>query len=343
MRRSKACTLFQHNAIRRGMELAMGRGRHSLNTQQRTITHPYIFGGSTVQSTMNHSIFTRSLFAAFVAVLLSAALVLPAQAQEDLGALYNEAAQVAQQAQQAQQNAQHAEARGLYAEAHEKIVAFWELGQEMEHDGAMSEGRRLATQFQFRAGLMADRTENYDRAIEHFNQALEYNDGHSRAYLAKAEAYRKSDRFDQALEFYQLAMENGDTQEERTAEETIRSQFHYLASSRLGESANPSRTAANAALSHLEQLQEYVEPNSSTFYYMAVAHEALGDYDEAISRATQALDIFSGSRTDRARIHLVRGEAYMAQGDAQQARSDLEEAMVGEFRQRAEALMEQLS
>jgi len=296
-----------------------------------------------VQSTTNHSIFTRSLFAAFVAALLSTALVLPAQAQEDLGALYNEAAQVAQQAQQAQENQQHAEARELYAEAHEKIVAFWELGQEMEHDGAMSEGRRLATQFQFRAGLMADRSEDYDQAIEHLNQALEYDDGHSRAYLAKAEAYRKSDRFDESLEFYQLAIENGDTQEQRTAEETVRSQFHYLASSRLGESESPSRGAANEALSHLEQVEEYAEPNANTYYYMAVAHEALGNHDDAISRATQALDIFSGSRTDRARIHLVRGEAYMAQGDTQQARSDLEEAMVGEFRQRAEALMEQLS
>lgn len=296
-----------------------------------------------MHSTMNHTIFTRPLFGAFTAILLSVALALPAQAQEDLGALYNEAAQVAQQAQQAQQNEQHAEARELYAEAHEKIVAFWELGQEMEHDGAISEGRRLAAQFQFRAGLMADRTEDYDQAIEHFNQALEYNDGHSRAYLAKAEAYRKSDRFDEALEFYELAIENGDAQEQRTAEETVRSQFHYLASSRLGESENPSSSAANYALTELERMQEYVEPNSSTYYYMAVAHEALGDHDEAIERATQALDTFSGSRSERARIHLVRGEAYMAQGDTQQARSDLEEAMVGEFRQRAEALMEQLS
>ena len=296
-----------------------------------------------MQSTMNPLIFTRSLFVAFAAVLLSIALVLPAQAQEDLGALYNEAAQVAQQAQQAQQNQEHAQARQLYAEAHEKIVAFWELGQEMEHDGAIAEGRRLATQFQFRAGLMADRAEDYDQAIEHFTQALEYNDEHSRAYLAKAEALRKSDRFDEGLEFYQLAIETGDTEEQRTAERTVRSQFHFLASSRLGESESPSRSAANEALSHLERLQDYVEPNANTFYYRAVAHEALGNYDEAISMASQALDIFTGSRSDRARIHLVRGEAYMAQGDTQQARSDLEEAMVGEYRQRAEALMEQLS
>ena len=296
-----------------------------------------------MQSTMNHLIFTRSLFAAFAAMLLSVALVLPAQAQEDLGALYNEAAQVAQQAQQAQENQQHAEARELYAEAHDKIVAFWELGQEMEHDGAISEGRRLATQFQFRAGLMADRMEDYDRAIEHFNQALEYEETHGRALLAKAEAFRKSDRFDEGLEFYQLAMEHGDSQRRQSAENAVRSQFHYLASSRLGESESPSRSAANDALSHLERLQDYVDPNASSYYYMAVAHEALGNYDEAISMASQALDIFSGSRSDRARIHLVRGEAYMAQGDTQQARSDLEEAMVGEYRQRAEALMEQLS
>jgi len=269
-------------------------------------------------------------------------LAMPAQAQEDLGELYNEAAQVAQQAQQAQENQNFAEARELYTEAHDRILKFWELGQEMEHDGAISEGERLATQFVFRAGLMADRAEDFDGAIEHFNQALEYNSTHGRALLAKGEAYRKSDRFDEALEWYQLAIEHGDSDRRQSAENAVRSQFHYLASSRLGEEENPSRTAANDAISYLERLQEYVDANSSTYYYMAVAHEALGNYDDAVSFASEALDMFTGSRTDRARIHLVRGEAYLAQGDSQQARQDLEEAMVGEYRQRAEALMEQI-
>ncbi len=295
-----------------------------------------------MQRIMRNYSHPQTLFSAFVAVLLGVMLAAtPSQAQ-DLGELYAQARDVAQQAQQAQQNQQHEEARDLYLDAYARILEFWEAGQEMEHEGAIEEGQRLAIRFQYRAGLMADAMEDYDSAITHFDNALEYDDQHGRSWLGKAEAYRKSDRFEEGLEYYQLAMERGSSDTVQNAENALRSNFHYLASSQLGQDENVSRTAANQALSYLEQMQEYISANSSTYYYMAVANEALGNYAEAIDLATQALDIFSGSRTDQARIHLVRGEAHMAAGNNAEAREDLEAAQVGDYAQRASALLEQL-
>src|SRR5690606_12252494 len=124
---------------------------------------------------------------------------------------------------------------------------------------------------------------------------------------------------------------NQDTQAIADGKQGIRDHFVVEASELLGGSA-PSAADARQALTLLEQMQQYVEADADTYYYMAVANNVLGNYAEAVQLADQALELHRGSRTDAAKIYFEKGEALMYNGDTAAAKAAFENAKFGPYK-----------
>lgn len=252
---------------------------------------------------------------------------------------FNDALEIAREGQSAMEGGDLEAAFSSFDEARQEFLEAAELAAENDDPEVEEMSYQRSAQMAYFAGRMANELERYDDALEQFEAGIEVNPDYTQNYLARAVAYSRLDQQDEAIEAYAEAMETGDQSVQSEAEDAIRSQFHHRASQLLSQES-VSSADANQALEYLEEMQEYVEPNANSYYYMAAANEALGNMTEAVELATTALEMHTGSRSDRARIHLIRGEAQLAAGNADEACQDFEEANVGDFQQRAQHHLE---
>jgi tetratricopeptide (TPR) repeat protein len=95
-------------------------------------------------------------------------------------------------------------------------------------------------------------------------------------------------------------------------------------------------------MGHIEMLLQYVEADSDTYYCTAESQKVNGQFADAIASADQALAIHRGSRTDKAKIYFVKGEALMNSGDIGGAKEAFRNAAYGNYRASAEHYIETL-
>lgn len=265
-------------------------------------------------------------------LLLAVILAVPASAQE-----YKEAYNAGLAA---------AEAKN-YAEALRKFTEAADGARSEGDTDVQSRANRIIGQIEYTFGVRQTRSENYDQALSHFENGITRHPTYAKNYLGKALALKKLDRIDDAMSFFQQAIqvgqENADSGTARTAENAIRDHYVYLASTALSRTpSGATRTDADEALAHLEKMAEYVEPDADAHYYRAVALNAKGQTADAVAAADTALELHRGSRTDKAKIYFVKGEALMRAGDAAGAREAFRNAAVGNYRASAEHFLEVL-
>ena len=82
---------------------------------------------------------------------------------------------------------------------------------------------------------------------------------------------------------------------------------------------------------------------ATVHFYLTYANNQLGNYAVALEHADKALALDQGSRSSRAKIHFERGEAYKHTGRMTEARDAYAEAAYGEFKQRAEHEIEEIT
>ncbi len=266
-----------------------------------------------------------------VLALLFFFLAPPAQAQE-----YKEAFNAAIEAAQAKD---YAAARDAFARA--ANLARQEGDIEIANKSASN-----AAKIDYNLGNALVKQELFESALERFNNGIAIYPSYAKNYLGKVVALKKLDRTDEAIQAYEdliaFGEEHGDSQALRAGEDGIRSHFNALASSALGRRSEPSASDAREAIANLEELQQRVEPDANTYFYLAVAHNTLGDYEQAVALADQALNIHRGSRTDAAKIHFTRGEALMYAGNIAAAKESFENARYGSYKSPAEHYLETL-
>ncbi len=144
-------------------------------------------------------------------------------------------------------------------------------------------------------------------------------------------AYRKYE------EAYRGAQSAGDQE----VMQAVRADFYDMAAAASQEGATTAQ--ADQALDALTSMQEYVEPEPELYYYMAESYKAKRDYQQSIAMADKALEIHRGSKTDKAKIYFVKGEALMSLNYNKEAKAAFENAAYGSYKARAEAYLEQLA
>lgn len=206
---------------------------------------------------------------------------------------------------------------------------------------------KVVAQIEYKLGLSFTKDEDYSAALRHFDNGINRYPSYSKNYLGRGLALKKLDRVDDAIAAFQQAVEAGnaesDRQTARAAESAIRDHFVFMASSTLSRNGGkPSPAEADEAIGYLSQLTQYVEADADVLYYTAEAFKSKGEFAQAVSAADQALELHRGSRTDKAKIYFVKGEALVGLGDAEGAREAFTNAAVGTYRASAEHYLETL-
>ena len=222
-------------------------------------------------------------------------------------------------------------------------------------DAAQAEGdaeverrsREFVARIEYSVGIGFINSEKYDEAISHFENGINQYPSYPKNFLARASALKKRGDVNAAMagfvETIGVAQAASDSKTARSAEKAIREYYIYLASSALSRNGNRTSSAdADEALAHLETLQAIVDANSDVFYYLAVINKVKGEFQDAISMADQALSLHRGSRTDKAKIYYVKGEALMSLGNNSDAMSAFQNAAYGSYKQSAEHFLETL-
>jgi tetratricopeptide (TPR) repeat protein len=270
-------------------------------------------------------------FLALFAVLVGGLSAPRALAQE-----YKEAYNAAIEAAKAQD----------YSTAHDEFARAADLAEQEGDTEIAGRAARNASIIDYNLGRELLDAENFDQALEHFESGIALYPQSSNNYRGKAIALKNLERPEEAIAAYQDLIahgeETGDSEAVTSGEEAIRDHYTFLASSALGRQTEPSAADAREALGYLDELEELLEPTADTYFYRAAANNALGNYDEAIALANQALEIHRGSRTDAAKIHFVRGEALMYSGDTAAAKEAFQNATFGSYKSLAEHYLETL-
>lgn len=205
---------------------------------------------------------------------------------------------------------------------------------------------KIMAQLDYNRGKKLSDAEKYDEALKHFEKGINHLPNFANNYLGKAVALKKLGRDEDAVQAYldlvKVGEETNSSEAVRQGQNSIRDHFVFKASSALGRNTDPTRRDAEEALSHLEKLQEHVEADADTYFYMAAAHNALSNYDEAIALADKALELHRGSKSDKAKIFFVKGEALMYSGNVLAAKSAFQEATFGSYKSLAEHYLETL-
>ena len=176
--------------------------------------------------------------------------------------------------------------------------------------------RYYVAQLDYRLGTAAFRAEDYPAALEHYSEGETIYPTFIKNTYGKGLALKNLDRIDEALEAFKTAA--GAQGDRRTS------------------------LAAEAALAALASLLEFMEADADVHYYTALAHYTKGEGEAAIASAEQALSMHTGSRSDKAKIYYVLGEAYVSVGDRDAARDAFSNAVYGTWKQSAEHYLETL-
>ncbi len=207
--------------------------------------------------------------------------------------------------------------------------------------------REFIARIEYSVGLGLIKSEKYDEAISHFENGINQYPKYPKNYLARSSALKKRGDIDAAIagfvETIRIADAASDSKTSRKAETAIREHYIFIASSALSRNgARTSSSDADEAFTALETLQAVVEANADVFYYLAEIHKVRGEFQDAVSKADQALSVHRGSRTDKAKIYYVKGEALMSLGNNSGAMSAFQNAAYGSYKQSAEHFLETL-
>lgn len=203
--------------------------------------------------------------------------------------------------------------------------------------------RYRIAQMDYQLGREAYKAGDFESALQHYSNGESTYPAYVRNLYEKGSTLEKLGRIDEAIDSWMAAAAAPrDRKTNLAAEKKIRDHFMVQASTAVGGKRNATRSDADVALAALASLSELMEPDADVYYYTAVAHYIKGEGDAAISAAQQALDIHTGSRSDKAKIYYVLGEAYVSVNDRTAAREAFQNAAYGAYKQSAEHYLETL-
>jgi len=151
----------------------------------------------------------------------------------------------------------------------------------------------------------------YDKAIEVFNEAFEYNPKCVDANYGLGLAYKEKEDIDKAAQYFDAAIANGATNPK--AEKTVNKAKD--AGKIMMEAAAAKELQiehADQAVDYLNKAIEYSGGSFNSYYLLALANNKLKKFDAAVEAATTGLT-FSGG--DKNSLNFELGKAYEGKGD----------------------------
>lgn len=193
-------------------------------------------------------------------------------------------------------------------------------------------------QIYLRQGNIHLRNEEFDLALQMYDQALSYQPVYAAAIYQKGLVFRQQEDLENALTYFDRAIavaeQTRDTDIGTRATQAARN-FLLLRGVDAMEN-NRYRPATQL----LRQALEYDNDSAEVHYRLAEVLNKQALWSNAIEHANRALQLEQGGRTDRAKIYFELGYAYKNQGNESAACDAFTNAAFGSFRNAAEHFME---
>ncbi len=228
-----------------------------------------------------------------------------------------------------------------YPTARENFMKAAPLAEQAGDAEIARKSRYVAAQIDYKLGVIALKAREYEQALTHYRNGLAIYPAYLKNRYGEGLALKKLGRLEEALKAWSEVEKSKDRKTSRLARTAIRDHFYYQASTAVGkENATPAD--ADRALAAIAGLSQYLEPDADYYYYTAVAHKIKGAYNECVKAAEMALEVHRGSRSDKAKIYLVKGEGLMMSGDNANAKIAFQNAAYGRYRVVAEQYLSTL-
>jgi tetratricopeptide (TPR) repeat protein len=200
------------------------------------------------------------------------------------------------------------------------------------------QSRGAIPQLYFTEGNRLFREENYAGALANYDKAIAARPNYAAAYYQKGLVYRQQENMDEALNFFDRAIQVGGASNEG---EIVSNATNAARNFLLLNGVNRMEARQyNQATELLRQALQYDDSNADVHYRLAEVYNKRAMSTDAITHANRALELERGSRTDRAKIYFELAIAQSNAGDFSAACTSYREAAVGSFRAAAVHAME---
>ncbi len=216
----------------------------------------------------------------------------------------------------------------------------WTVGTDFEDTQVRDRARGVLAQLYYQKGTMLFKREDFAGADEALNKAIETNANYAKAYYQKGLVHKRTNAddlegiigwFDRAIAVGEQVNDGGVV---RQATGSAHAELLFRGSKLSEQGQN------TAAIDLLQRSLDYNDASSDSYYRLAEASNKLGNRDNAINFANQALTHEQGGNTDKAKIYFELGVAYQAKNDKGQACDALKSASYGSFKAPSEHKME---
>ena len=202
--------------------------------------------------------------------------------------------------------------------------------------GTASKAENYAYRLTYNVGLQEMKAGNMEGALQYFEDGIAMEPSYYKNYKGRASVLKSMGQDEAAMEAFvktsEVATESGEL-EERSKAMTQAEGFVAQAMA---------KEDFDAVIATGSKFLEFSE-TANVHFYLSHAYNMQGDYEQAIAHADKALELDQGSRASKARIHFEKAEAFRNTGRYDAALQSYAEAAYGDFKQRAEYMIEELS
>jgi len=219
----------------------------------------------------------------------------------------------------------------------EKMKETVEVAEVYNDTGIKEKAGRYIPQFYYAYGNEFYKAKDWDNAIENYEKSVEFDPEYINAYFRIALIYRNQGNDEKMIEYFNKVIEKGSSGNS-TVEKAINVvKSHYLKNAQQAINSKD----FNAAVTNLEAALEY-GAEDDIYYYLAISYNGLEKWDKAIENALKAVEISTGSDSDKAGAYYEMGKAYAAKGENTSACEAYSSASAGKFEEAAKYQMEHI-
>ena len=203
-------------------------------------------------------------------------------------------------------------------------------------NGTASKAENYIYRLYYNVGVGYVKAGDLEKALELFDAGIAMNPDYYKNYKGRASVFKAQDNVDAAMQaFVETANKATAAGELDERAKALAQAEGFVAKAMQAEDYNAVLSTGSAFLGFSE--------TANVHYYMAHASNQLGKPADAIMHADQALALDQGSRSQRAKIYFEKAEALRSNGQYEQALASYRDAAYGDYKQRSEYMIEELS
>ena len=188
-------------------------------------------------------------------------------------------------------------------------------------------------------GVNHYKADEFEKAIEYYNKAIQFNGGFSDPILGLALSYEKMEDYEKMLEYLAKTIEVAKkTNDNGKAEDALKKAKGYLM--RNGDEAQKAEKFDDA-VKYFSRVLEFDENDGSIYYVLAINYNSLKNWDKAIENANIAVEKGNGT-IDSAGVYYQLGVAYQGKGSNAEACESFSKALSGSYKAAAEYQMKEV-